>query len=271
MAQLPRIYRMSGAGNRFLFLDLLDGSFSLPSEERAEFVRQRCTSDEIIDGFVFIEKYEGPSFADFGWDFYNRDGSKAEMCGNAARCAVWFFERFHGSRQRLRFHTQVGFIEGEVRERTPTPLVRIRMPPLKSSGDFRQLPSLQKQEPYFYIDTGVPHVVLDENQDAVLAKNIRWAPELFPRGTNVTFVKKIQPQPDLGLAWLDAISFERGVENFTEACGTGAMAGAAFARRQHPGLKVFFVKMPGGILRIEWVNERVMEIEGHAQFERSER
>ncbi len=106
----------------------------------------------------------------------------------------------------------------------------------------------------FFCDTGVPHLVI-ESTDAHLLKNLnkdlkkkasilRNHPEFLPKGTNVTFVYL-----EGDLAKMKAASFERGVEDFTQACGTGAMAAAYFNLTKR-GITETQVEMPGGTLNM---------------------
>ena len=84
---------------------------------------------------------------------------------------------------------------------------------------------------YHFINTGVPHVVLDvpdvEKAEIITqGRAIRRSP-IFPRGTNVNFVQVLDPRNLL------VRTYERGVEDETLACGTGVTAAALLANRVH--------------------------------------
>ena len=79
--------KMSGTGNDFVVIDNRDNG--IPLESQAEMARKVCRRKFSVgaDGLILLKDSE---IADFGWDFYNADGSVAEMCGNGARCAARF-------------------------------------------------------------------------------------------------------------------------------------------------------------------------------------
>jgi diaminopimelate epimerase len=109
-----------------------------------------------------------------------------------------------------------------------------------------------KKKSVFSINTGVPHLVVEGEPDFALAQKLRRAPELGPAGSNVTFVDRDHEEAEQ----LQAITFERGVENFTLACGTGAVAAAEFQRASHPAQTEVWIEMPGGALRVRWEDSR---------------
>ena len=99
----------------------------------------------------------------------------------------------------------------------------------------------------FFCNTGVPHLVVplqnfsDYKDHFERAKTLRFHEEFQPQGTNVTYIEKESATR------MRAVSYERGVENFTQACGTGAMAAAFYNLKMH-GENETNVEMPGGTL-----------------------
>lgn len=253
----PEITRMSGAGNTFFFWDTRGSG--VPRESRSGVARFLCDSFTgfYTDGIVFIEA-DPKGEADFQWDFYNADGSHAEMCGNAARCAALYHRERMGGQESCSFRTAAGLIQARILE---PGIVEIRLPTLPEEGRFIELPYRGKSQEYFFVNTGVPHVVVEGDPDAELAKALRRSPPLGPSGANVTFFSETTPGE------VEAVTFERGVENFTLACGTGAVAAGAFSLLKNPLLKVHNVEMPGGSLRVEWKSPREPVLSGPAQFE----
>ena len=83
--------KLSGAGNDFIVVDLRSSKKSFSLKKRKEIVRNACDRHFGVgaDGLIFLEKAKNKK-NDFKWDFYNRDGSHAEMCLNASRCVVRF-------------------------------------------------------------------------------------------------------------------------------------------------------------------------------------
>ena len=83
---------MNGAGNDFVLIDNRDGGVSLSREQIAKLChRQRGVG---ADGLILLRNAEGEG--DWAWDFYNADGSDAEMCGNGARCFASYIQHTLG-------------------------------------------------------------------------------------------------------------------------------------------------------------------------------
>jgi diaminopimelate epimerase len=236
-----RVTRVSGAKNTFFVVNTMappwSGIYPFWDEPlRQELVRYICRGfhDFQTDGLLFLHQAEG---FDFAWDFYNSDGSSAEMCGNAARCAVAFFHSLTKSPNPYRFLTRAGAISGKV---LSDGIVEICMTGIESA---RELEVLSNKG--LFLNSGVPHFVLQKKPDEALAKKLRQVSDFGPLGSNITFVEDLSP------GQVRATTFERGVEAFTQACGTGAVAAAAFLQIRQPGQTRVQVQMPGGVLEIE--------------------
>jgi len=82
--------KMSGAGNDFVIID--NRTLKIPPADQPGLARKICRRMFSVgaDGLIFIEE---STTADFSWNFYNADGSVAEMCGNGSRCAARFAYR----------------------------------------------------------------------------------------------------------------------------------------------------------------------------------
>ncbi len=210
--------KMSGAGNDFIIIDNRQNLIS--PDEMSEFARLVCRRKFSVgaDGLVLIENSEN---ADFKWQFFNGDGSIAEMCGNASRCVARFAHKHDIAGSELSFETLAGLIEARVQGSD----VNVRM---TDPFDFilrKQVEIDTKGWQYHFVNTGVPHVVLfvDDVSEVDVAKTgsmIRHHQQFMPAGTNVNFV---QLQPD---GVMKVRTYERGVEGETLACGTGCVAAA---------------------------------------------
>ena len=170
------------------------------------------------DGLILVE---GSQTADFRWRFFNSDGSRGEMCGNGARCVARFAQLTGITGPRLTFETEVGPIQATVNNGR----VRIRMPEPSPLREELQIDLGTTVLPVRAVNTGVPHAVVevaDIDGVAVVEQGraIRHHPAFAPAGTNVNFVS---PREDGTLA---VRTYERGVEDETLACGTGAVASA---------------------------------------------
>ena len=257
MSSFPtvKITKMSGAGNTFALLDARDSSVWKNLEKnvhksRSEFAQIIC--DKVLgvctDGFLLIEK--GSEGFDFNWDFYNNDGSSAEMCGNAARCAARFcHENFAKDLKTIRFKTGAGLVTAEIKA---DGRICVRMPAAKIIKEKIELKTNASSEEFTLVNTGVPHLVqkIHNFKDAgdlkEMARECRHHADLKPAGANVTFYSLTEENKIL------AVTFERGVDDYTLACGTGAVA-AAMVFAKESGNKTVDVHMPGGSMEIQFI------------------
>jgi diaminopimelate epimerase len=214
--------KMSGTGNDFVIID--NRTAGIPRGEQQDLARKICRRMFSVgaDGLIFIED---STVADFGWNFYNADGSVAEMCGNGSRCAARFAYRHNIAGKKMKLETLAGIIEAEICEEED--IVRVKM---TQPFDFRLDISLQigdEERPVAYVNTGVPHAVIFVQEDDVPVKTwgrmVRFHELFEPKGANANFVKLL---PD---GKLKVRTYERGIEGETMACGTGAVASALFA------------------------------------------
>jgi len=217
MATIPFV-KMSGSGNDFILIDNRRGI--LDGDRLSEFIPRVCARKVSVgaDGLILIEPSERVHFR---WRFFNADGSEAEMCGNGGRCAARFAVIKGIAPNRLSFETLAGTVEAEVSGR------RVKLQMVRPSPVELDLPVTidGKEHRLHFINTGVPHaveIVEDVKRAAVvdLGRKVRFHPRFQPAGTNANFVEII----DRG--HLKVRTYERGVEDETLACGTGAVASA---------------------------------------------
>jgi diaminopimelate epimerase len=250
---IQQLTRMSGAGNTFIIANGFKDKF----ENRKELAKKLC-GDYIgfkTDGFLIIEAHRDH---DFSWDFYNADGSYAEMCGNAARCAALYYFKKVNKKSNLKFLTTAGVIEAEIINENDQ-IVCIKMPPTEIINSAQTLDFEGKKIRGFFVNTGVPHLVIQSEPDSSLAKALRSAPELGEKGANVTFIEMVEED------FIQAVTYERGVEDFTLACGTGAVAAATFHHHINPDILSQVIEMPGGTLSVTWKNKTAY-LTGQAEF-----
>lgn len=215
--------KMSGTGNDFILIDHRRPLIS--PELMPEFARLVCRRRFSVgaDGLILIEP-SARAGADFQWRFFNADGSEAEMCGNGARCAARFAYMHGIAPAHMRFATLAGVIEAKVADKN----VSILMTPPKDFRLQRRVALAAGSVLLHSVDTGVPHAVffVDEYEGVDICgqgREIRFHRDFAPAGTNVNFVQVLA---DGGLK---VRTYERGVENETLACGTGAVAAALIA------------------------------------------
>lgn len=252
--------RVSGAENTFFIVNLFDAQaaqiVSAWSEStKKSWVTKVCESFFGLktNGVLFLRQEPG---YDFGWDFYNSDGSSAEMCGNAARCAIYFYYHQVEKKPELSLKTIAGEIRGKVLGNN---WVQVEM---TKTFDEKKEFEIEGFGQGYFVNTGVPHFVIERNPDKELAARLRFHPLFGNPGSNITFVKVI------GSDKAEAVTYERGVEDFTQACGTGAVAAALYLKSKTPQIQKAKIHMPGGKLIVEnlEIGERPLLI-GGAQLE----
>jgi len=274
-ARLPsRFLKMSGAGNDFvLFL-------SRPTESAtdAETIRSLCDRRTGIgaDGVLFVHR-EG---AEVVADYFNADGGSARFCANGTRCAARMASIKLGVGDDLVVRTGWGPIRALV---GADGRVTLLLPEAVRPG--RTLPTLGLGGGAIAFDArevlvGVPHLVvavpdavsLEALDLSLLGPPLRRHPEM-PEGANVNFVAGEGPSSLAVRTW------ERGVENETPACGSGAVASAAVAAfsgvsppvrirtRSGETLLVDFERTPGGIEQIRLTGDARILFEGEIRWE----
>ncbi len=247
-----KIYLMSGTANSFAITSFMSEQAALSLHESFnvtnlnELAKKFCHIAN-VDGFIIITESQNKN-NDYKWIFFNRDGSPAEMCGNAARCVGHLTFKNHIAGQEHSFESVAGdinvFVENEGR-------VTIGMTAIQGLKQDLNFSFEGNNFPYTYLDTGVPHSVikldsLDKlHSHKVMASKLRHQLDSNLNGSNVTFYcvndgKSIQ-----------SASFERGVEDFTQACGTGAVA-AAYCHHLNSSESLIEVNMPGGRVFVDF-------------------
>ena len=213
--------KMSGSGNDFIVID--NRKSMIKTSAKRDFVRKICVPKFSVgaDGVIFVENSEK---VDFKWDFYNGDGSSAEMCGNAGRCVSRYAYEQKIASKKMSFETTAGIIMAEVKGSH----TRIK---LTAPENLQRNLNIDLNGKTFQVDslnTGVPHVIVYTeditNEDVRgIGQGIRAHSAFSPAGTNVNFVQK------QGESELRVRTYERGVEDETLACGTGVVASALLA------------------------------------------
>ncbi len=215
-------YKANGAGNDFIVIDDRDEKL-LRSIDIGKFVKNICRRRFSIgaDGVIFIYNDKDEN-VDFKWEFYNSDGSAAEMCGNGSRCVSRIAYELGIAGKKLSFMTKAGIIKSEILRKDR---VKVYM---TCPRDLNSSVTPAGMAEGGYVDTGVPHMVYQvddiNNCDLMNIGTKTRRHKLFdPKGTNVDFIELIDDHN------LKMRTYERGVEGETLACGTGATASALIA------------------------------------------
>jgi len=230
--------KMNGAGNDFLLVDNRSKKVSLDRDQ----VTRHCDRQRGVgaDGIILLVP-SATGRGDWAWNFYNNDGSAAEMCGNGARCFARFVKKVTGESRDFTFETGAGVIEAAfqgdrvtVGLTKPTGL-RLNEPVELSIGT----------QPIHSLNTGVPHAVLyvpdvSEVNVAALGREIRRHPHFAPKGTNINFAQILGP------GHVRVRTYERGVEAETLACGTGVTATALISSKLYGFAAPVRIEVRGG-------------------------
>lgn len=264
-----QFYKLQGAGNDFLFLILKDPKVKelfdskISPSQRSDWASKICHPKFGLgtDGIAFVEasdKY------DFKWDFYNSDGSSAEMCGNAARCVARLTYDLKLTPANMKFETLAGKIVAQIISTTE---VLVETTPIPRPEPEFSWPFEGQHFSVQLLQTGVPHFVVsyaEENEwmgsfQKKLAQSLRFHPTAGPAGANVTFYKVAKKSENT----IFSTSFERGVEDFTLACGTGVLA-SGWHYCKSKNLSQCAVIAPGGQLRVDF-SEKSPKLIGPAE------
>lgn len=230
------ISHMSGAGNTFVVLDARGKGLDLSA------MAKKLCHQTGSDGLMAVDFSDT---ADFRLHFYNADGTRGEMCGNGARC-ICKYAYDHGiASEHMQVQTDAGML-------TATPLeenrYRVQM----------QLPSvvdLHRLENASYVELGepgVPHGIVYfpglsfEKKEALrsLGVALRHDPA-FPKGANINFYDWVDEKT------LKVLTYERYVEDFTLACGTGCCSVAAvLLKKGQLTQNQLHCQVPGGQLQV---------------------
>jgi diaminopimelate epimerase len=175
---------------------------------------------------------------------------------NASRC-VTLFECERTQKKQISFETDIGVIEGlQTRDG-----VSVQIPLRKNSGRFQFVPFNGKKTRGYFVNSGVPHFLIEQKNISKEklkepARSLRNNAVFRPHGTNVTFWQKKNSK-------IVAVTYERGVEDFTLACGTGAAAVGLFFTKEKKKNKTV-IEMPGGTLHVQVLKDKIA-VRGPAQ------
>lgn len=250
---LLECYKYQGTGNDFVLIDNRRKSILLTKEQIQLLCNRRFGIG--ADGLMLLELEPG---LDFKMVYYNSDGNESTMCGNGGRCITAFAQKLGIITHKAKFLAIDGIHESAIEH----DWVALKM------SDVRHI---EEGPDYFYLNTGSPHYVkLVENIEQYdvyhEGRKIRYSDRFMHEGTNVNFMERQEGE-------LVVRTYERGVENETLSCGTGAIAASLVAA--YKGLSTHkqhcLVKTLGGALTIKF--DKVLEntfyniwLEGPAKF-----
>ena len=248
-----RFTKMNGAGNDFILVENLHGE--LTQQQRSKLARTLCDRRMSIGADGLMAIVPAKADADFGMLFFNCDGTLGEMCGNGARCICRYGYETGLAGETQTIETTAGLVTGT---RIDAKNYRIRLPD-PVNLQYLALDVDGKKVGCMYLELGnpgIPHAVVqypglreaDEQALFEFGRKLRYHPA-FPKGANVNFLEKTGENRFYERTW------ERGVEDFTYACGTGTGASVyALAEKRRCGDHAE-VEVKGGLLIVDIVRD----------------
>ncbi|MBI9069579.1 MAG: diaminopimelate epimerase [Salinivirgaceae bacterium] len=226
-------HKYHGTGNDFILID----SFHKDIKLSPEIIQQICNRRFGVgaDGLIILRKAD--TF-DFCMDFYNSDGKPGTMCGNGGRCIVAFAHYLGIISEKTTFLAPDGVHEAFYYNHE------------KISLKMSDVASFEQHKKGLFFDTGSPHlVILKTSKDTFNVysegKEIRYSSAYMPNGTNVNFLTTDKKIPEI-------FTYERGVENETFSCGTGAVAASLALNITNNIASPVTLKSKGGLLKISF-------------------
>lgn len=232
-----KFVKYEGAGNDFILIDNRDDKFNTGGE----LIARLCDRHFGIGADGLMTLGMNPE-GECSMRYFNADGSEGEMCGNGARCFTLFADQLGIGDRVKRFEATDGLhdaqllrVDGEAGE------IELGMIPVSE---------IVRGDGWWFLNTGVPHYVefverVDQVDVIGRGRAIRNDLERFPQGTNVNFIEV------LARGHIRIRTYERGVENETLACGTGATAAAIVTSHAlQPDTTQYTIGVAGGELRV---------------------
>jgi diaminopimelate epimerase len=225
-------YKYQAGGNDFVLVDNRKLRRSFTAEEIGSICDRRFGVG--ADGLILIEE---DTEADFRMNYFNSDGSQS-LCGNGCRTAMHLATRLDIVEKQAVFSAYDGKHRMEWME---DGRIRLEMAPVTR---------IDRIDDDYFLNTGSPHVVryvtgIREYDVVSEGRKIRYSQRYAPGGTNVNFV---EPQPD-GSFFMR--TYERGVEDETLSCGTGAVA-VALTAAERRAVSPVRIRSKGGELSVEF-------------------
>lgn len=213
------VTKYSANGNDFVLL------LAQEKEDRSALAQKLCHRQNGVgaDGLIVVLPH--PEY-DFEWEFYNSDGSRADMCGNGSRAVAHFaHEKGISKDNKAEFLTGAGVIRATI---NGLYVVSDMVPPKIIRDDIEEY-----GEKWWFINSGVPHLVaVRDNIDVFDTDQARALRQKYNANVNIC---KVQDDT------LYVRTYERGVEDETLACGTGMVA--CFIRNHKEGKIVDRIKV----------------------------
>lgn len=232
-------YKYQGTGNDFVILDNRQETFPKDDTRLIEFLCDRRFGIG-ADGLMLLENDQT---TDFKMVYYNSDGNQSSMCGNGGRCLVAFAKKIDIIKDSTTFMAIDGLHHATINENG---IVSLQM---------KDVDEVQQHDTHVFLNTGSPHhVQLVEDLHIFDVRNegsrIRYGNLYGEVGSNINFVAQTDENK------FALRTYERGVEDETLSCGTGATAVAiAMKSIGKTNSSVIQLQVEGGELEVSF-NEK---------------
>ena len=244
--------KYQGAGNDFIMIADPKGKIEalLNTQQIAHLCHRRFGVG--ADGLILLQKCAGYNFR---MVYYNSDGKESSMCGNGGRCIVAFAARVGWVKKHVNFLAVDGAHKALIR----TNVISLQMQNVTDWGMIAE---------DWVLNTGSPHYVrfvgnLAKVEVKKEGQAVRYSEQFAKEGVNVNFA-------EINKKSLKLATYERGVEDETWACGTGAVASVIAANVAYRTKSPVVVHTKGGELKVKFeITEKGYEniwLEGEAKW-----
>lgn len=231
-----KFYKYQGTGNDFILIDNRNLSFP---KANTKLIKQLCDRRFGIgaDGLILLENDNN---VDFKMVYYNSDGNQSSMCGNGGRCLVAFAKQLNIIETQAAFNAIDGLHHATIIDNKNISLQMKNVDKIKIEND------------YVFLNTGSPHhiMMVDDLQNfevKTVGHQIRNSDLYGKQGSNINFVDQISENQ------FAIRTYERGVENETLSCGTGATATAIAMHATNKTNKTDLkINVQGGQLKVSF-------------------
>jgi len=234
MKKTLTFYKYQGTGNDFVMIDNRGNVLQHTDAKTIKFLCDRRFGVG-ADGLILLEN---SATTDFKMVYFNADGNQSTMCGNGGRCIVAFAKHLGVIKDKTTFEAIDGVHHATIND----DVVSLQMQDVKDIKVF---------DDYVFLNTGSPHHVQFEADILnfnIVNKGRKIRNEVYGReGSNVNFVKQLDN------ASYKIRTYERGVEDETLSCGTGATAVAlAMHKQKNTTSTTINLQVEGGDLQVSF-------------------
>ena len=236
-------YKYEGTGNDFVIIDNRELTFQ---KNDKTLIQSICDRKKGVgaDGLILLENHDE---LDFSMTYFNADGSESGFCGNGSRCITHLSNNLNIINDNAKFNAIDGIHESKITNGT----ISVKMNDVLKSEIYKYNDKYSTT----FVDTGSPHLIrIYENIDSIdivkEARELKLIYSEYTNGLNINFCQISDSKIKLR-------TYERGVEDETLSCGTGAVASAVFLKDSDlVSNDKIEILMKGGLLCVELNKEK---------------